>query len=87
MSRQVQLRPLSSEEQKQLERLSRSRTEPARTVERARILLLKAEGRTSREVAQLVGRGQEAVVRGVMRFNATGLAGLADETRSGRPRQ
>lgn len=87
MSRQVQLRPLSSEEQKQLERLSRSRTEPARTVEPARILLLKAEGRTSREVTQLVGRRQEAVVRSVKRFNATGLAGLADETRSGRPRQ
>jgi transposase len=54
-------------------------------VERARIVLLKADGQSSREVARQIGRTEEAVVRTVKRFNAAGLEGLADRARSGRP--
>ena len=85
MPRRIELRPLTDDERVTLERLSRSRTAEARTVERARILLLKADGRSSRESAAQVGRRESAAVRAVKRFNAAGLEGLVDRPRAGRP--
>ncbi len=63
----------------------RAKSAPARTVERARIVLLSAEGLTGREIAQRVGCLEPTVVPWWSRYAARGLAGLEDAPRSGRP--
>jgi transposase len=54
-------------------------------VERARIVLLAAEGMPGLEIAERVGCSEPTVVRWRSRFAERGLAGLADEPRSGKP--
>jgi transposase len=66
---------------------STGQTLPARTVQRARIILLSADGHTGREVATLVGCTQQSVVAWRNRYEKEGLAGLEDRPRSGRPAQ
>ena len=69
----------------ELERLSRSRTEEARLVERAKIILACMSGKRNDEIA-LEHKTLPATV-GVWRkrFAAEGLAGLNDKERSGKP--
>jgi transposase len=69
----------------ELERLSRSRTEEARLVERAKIILACLSGKRNDEIA-VEHKTQPATV-GVWRkrFAAEGLAGLHDKERSGKP--
>jgi transposase len=76
---------LTPDEQASLRRLAHSRTEPARAVERARIIWLAHEGwRVPAIAAEL--RLTEATVRlWLKRFNAAGLDGLRDRPRAGRP--
>jgi transposase len=81
----VSLRPLTPEEQAALERLVHSRTEPARLVERARILSAAAQGQRPAAIAAQVGVSRETVYNRMHRFNDRGLAGLGDLPRSGRP--
>ena len=54
MSKQAVKITLSTEERKELERISRRRTASPREIERARIILLAAEGRTNEGIAQEV---------------------------------
>jgi transposase len=75
----------SSAEQEAIERLARSRTAPARAVERARIVLLSRHGDTVEEIAETLGVCQDTVRRWIHRFDRHGLAGLADQPRAGRP--
>ena len=75
----------SSAEQDAVERLARSRTAPARAVERARIVLLSRQGETVAEIAETLGRCQDTVRRWLHRFDRRGGAGLADQPRAGRP--
>lgn len=56
MPKRVELRPLTEEERTELERLSRSRKAEQRLVERARMIMLLAEGRKPTEVAAEVHR-------------------------------
>jgi transposase len=80
----LRVRELTGDERAELERRARSRTEPARAVERARLLLAVAGGQTPPAAAALglvPGTGR----LWVRRFNAAGLAGLEDRPRSGRP--
>jgi hypothetical protein len=51
MPKRVELRPLTEEERTDLKRLSRSRKAEQRLVERARIVLLLADGYKPTEVA------------------------------------
>jgi transposase len=81
----LSLRPLSPEEQAALERLAHSRTEPARLVERARILSAAAQGQRPATIAAQVGVSRETVYNWVHRFNDRGFAGLGDLPRPGRP--
>jgi transposase len=69
----------------ELERLSRSRTEEARLVERAKIILACLSGKRN-DVIALERKTLPATV-GVWRkrFAAEGLAGLHDKERSGKP--
>jgi transposase len=79
------LRCRSAEEEKTIGRLARSRTAPVRLVERARIIGLAAQGRRVPAIAAELGISEPVVRRWLERFNAGGVAGLADAPRSGRP--
>ena len=75
----------SSDEQDAIERLARSRTAPARLVERARIVLLSRQCDTVDEIAEKLGVCQDTVRRWIHRFDRDGVDGLADKPRTGRP--
>ena len=81
----LRLRRLSEEEAREIARLTRARTAPVRLVARARIIALARQGLRLPDVATEAGVSVRMVRRWVGRFNAHGLAGLADAPRSGRP--
>ena len=85
MATLVNLRKLTTEERTELERLARSRTEEARLVVRAKIVLGLAAGERPYQVADRVGVGRMAAYEWLHRFNAEGLKGLTDHPRPGRP--
>jgi transposase len=59
---------LSPEQSGTLERVARQRSLPARVVERARIVLLAAEGLENRQIAARMGITPEKVARWRKRF-------------------
>ena len=81
----VCLRALTSEEFSAVEALARSRTAPARRVERARVIWRASRGETPPAIAAALGLDAETVRRRIRRFNAEGLAALDDHHRPGRP--
>jgi len=73
-NRKNPLRELSEEERSWLERISRSQSEPAAHVIRAKEILYVAEGATYSKAARLAGRKSgDAVCHLVKRFNQEGL--------------
>jgi transposase len=81
----LRVRELTPEEQESVRRLAHSRTEPARLVERARIIWLASEGRRVPAIAAALRLSQATVRLWLKRFNAAGLDGLRDQPRAGRP--
>lgn len=79
------VRALTEEEVQTLSRLVQARTETARTVERARTIWLSRQGRRVSAIAKEVGVSTKTVRLWLTRFNAEGVAGLADKPRSGAP--
>jgi transposase len=79
------LRPLTDEETRTIDRLAHSRTEPARTVERARIIWQARSGARVPAVARSLGLCEATVRLWLTRFNVAGVDGLADASRAGRP--
>lgn len=73
------------EERAAIDQLARSRTAPARSVERARIVLLSRDGASVEEIEQALGVCPATVRLWLTRFNREGVKGLADRPRSGRP--
>ena len=71
----------------ELERLTRAGTVRASTAQRARIVLLAAEGVGNQVIADTVGVSRPTVNLWRDRYAERGLQGLADEPRPGRPRQ
>ena len=72
------LRPLTDEERKVLEQLSRAQSEPASHVARAKALLAVATGQSYTAAAWSAGRRSgDAVSQLVTRFNREGLAAIA----------
>lgn len=69
----------------ELERRVRSRTAEARVVQRARIVLLAADGESNRAIGDKVGLHYNQVGLWRRRYADDGLAGLDDELRPGRP--
>jgi transposase len=69
----------------QLRRWARSSQLPAVLVQRARILLLAAEGVTNTGIAELVGVSRPTVLACRRRYGRRGLEGLPDRPRPGRP--
>ena len=85
MPKLLTVRPLTEEEAAALGRLARSRTAPARAVERARIVELAHRGRRVPSIAREVGVSERTARRWLGRFAERGLDGLADAPRAGRP--
>jgi transposase len=81
----LRLRRLSTGEEQEIDRLVRSRTAPVRQVERARIIDLARQGQRVPAIVVAVGVSAPVARRWIERFNAQGIAGLADAPRSGRP--
>src|SRR5689334_22287098 len=81
----VCLRALTAEERSAVEVLARSRTAPARRVERARLIWRAGRGETPPAIAAALGLDAQTVRRRIRRFNAEGLAAFDDHHRSGRP--
>ena len=68
------LRPLNQEERARLEQLSRSQSEPASQVARAKALLAVADGKSYTNAARTAGRrAGDAVAHLVARFNREGV--------------
>jgi transposase len=65
----------------------RAKGSPARVVERARIVLLAADGVPGKQIATRVGCSEPTVVLWRSRFAEHGLTGLDDQPRSGKPPQ
>ncbi len=85
MPKLLVLRPLTVEEEQTVDRVARSRTEPARAVERARIVGLAHRGWRVPAIAREVGLSEATVRLWLRRFNERGLDGLKDVARAGRP--
>ncbi len=81
----LRVRTTTAEEAAAVKRVAHARTEPARRVERARIIWLAMQGERVPAIARAVGCSERTVRVWVKRFNAGGLAGLQDAPRAGRP--
>lgn len=78
--------PLSDEDKKYLKSLSKTRTIQAQVVDRARILLYKADGVSFDDIAARLNISKRTVRLCISKFNNGGLdAALFDAKRSGRP--
>ncbi len=85
MPRKLRVRELTRDEYEPIERLARSRTAPAREVERAQIIWRSNQGESVQAIARTLGRSEDTVRQWIKRFNAAGLSGLHDDSRAGRP--
>lgn len=84
MSRVATPIELTEEERQELESWVRKGTMEQRMVQRARIVLESAAGRTTKEVAQGLRLRPATVSKWRTRFSHSGLAGLADAPRPGK---
>lgn len=88
MRKAVKLRTLTSEEESEIRKLAASRKEAHRLVQRAKVIVAMLDDPKLRatEAGQLAGfRGGQSGVDWVKRYNAEGIAGLADKPKAGRP--
>ena len=76
---------LTAAQRERLQVCARSRSLPRRLVERARVVLLAADGLQNKEIALILGMGRLAAGRWRQRFLASGQAGIEkDAPRPGR---
>ena len=73
-------------DREELVRLTRASSVRAGLAQRARIVLLASEGVSNTAIAEAVGVTRTTVVGWRNRYQAKGVAGLADAARSGKPR-
>jgi transposase len=78
--------PLRVGDQEQLTRLVRASSGRAGLAQRARIVLLASDGVLNAEIAERVGVSRPTVNRWRARYAESGIDGLVDEDRPGRPR-
>lgn len=81
----LRVREMTPEEADTITCLAHSRTEPARRVERAKIIKLAKQGQRVSAIAKDLRLGEDTVRLWLKRFNARGIDGLADESRPGCP--
>jgi transposase len=87
MAAHVRVVEVSDTDRRELERRVRNKGAPAREVERARIVLLAAEGVPGKQIAAIVGCAEPTVVTWRGRYAEGGLAALEDLPRPGKPAQ
>ena len=78
---------VTEEERAVLEALAVSRTAPYRQVQRARLVLAAAGGKSNQEISHEVGLGWRSVGMWRRRFIRERLTGMEDRPRPGKPRQ
>ena len=76
-----------SSDKAELESWLRASTMPAGLVQRARIVLLAADGHGTGEIVTRTGASKPTVIQWKRRYAEGGLAALDDRPRSGRPKQ
>ena len=77
---------LSEEERNTLQKIANARTEEARRVQRANILLLSSDGVTQTKIAETVGLSRPSVILCLKKYVEAGWEyALADNSRPGRP--
>jgi transposase len=81
----LRLDPMTVEEVDMIQRLAHSRTEPARLVERARMIWLAHQGQQVPAIARELRLCQATVRAWLKRFSRQGLVGLQERARPGRP--
>jgi transposase len=79
--------PLRDGDRETLLRLSRSTAVRAGLAQRARIVVLAADGMSNTAIAERVGATRTTVIGWRKRYVESGIEGLYDEQRSGRPRR
>lgn len=84
MAKAVAALALSEQQRRELTRLVRAPTSTLREVRRARIVLLRAEGKSQAQVAHTVGVNRPVVSLWERRFRHDGMSGLADAKGRGR---
>lgn len=77
---------LQQEQRAELEKVARSRRTPQAVAQRARIVLMTAEGISPGAIGEQLGVSQPTVRKWRARYVEGGLAGLRNEPRPGRPR-
>ena len=73
MGRKAKVLQLSAEDRNYLEQQTRARTIQAQTVNRARILLLRADGRSVADIADKVGLNRKSVMLCIEKYEAGGV--------------
>jgi transposase len=87
MANRIRKVELTDSEQGVLEERSRSQTLPQREVERARIVLMSAAGKTNAEIQSALGVSRTKVQRWLDRYEESGSAGVrSDRPRAGGPK-
>jgi transposase len=76
---------VNDQDRLELERIVRASSSEVRMVERARIVLLAAEGITGKQICEQVGCSLPTVVKWRGRYARLGIEGLRDAPRSGAP--
>lgn len=82
----LHLRAVTEDERLKVDRLTHAQSAPVRLVRRARIIAAAATGLSVPAIATPLELSEQCVRQWVERFNASGLEGLDDAARSGRPR-
>ncbi len=77
---------VSADQREHLEAWIRSRSLPQALAKRARVVLGASEGKTNAQIVDEVGLNRNDVGKWRRRFASSGIAGLYDEVRPGRPR-
>jgi hypothetical protein len=77
---------LRDRDREKLVALTRSTSAPAGLAQRARIVLLAADGVPNTEIARRTGVSRQTVISWRARYDSSGAGGLSDRPRSGRPR-
>ena len=85
MAAHVRTVVVAEADRQELQRRARSKGAPAREVERARIVLLAADGVPGKPIAAMVGCAEPTVVTWRRRYAEHGLPGLEDHPRPGSP--
>jgi transposase len=86
MPNRVRILTVPDADRVKLERRARDRGAPGRVAERARIVLLSAEGLTGPEIAGRLGCTEPTVIKWRRQYAEAGLAGLEDAPRPGGPK-